>query len=353
MTSGEKNRTGDVPSLDALSVVIGTIYETALDAAAWPAALDAIRASTGGTAAWIAVHYPEQVRSEYQIEVGTNPDWQQRLRENYVAASPFMGVAHHLRAGDVVAVGDVVDYDEFLAGRFYREWAAPQCWPDIIMAVAAKSHERFSWLGICLSDRATPSQKAMVARLLPHLERALRISDLLEDSDTRASDLMAAVDGMASGMILLGTNLVVRGVNAAARRLLGELDGVTLAGERLSFAPHGPPAELAAALAAAQANKAGASILLDRAEGAGRIAAHVLPIARDHAGTAHAVAALFLADPVRARPATDGLVRCPVSPDAVRNTHTAGRARRQKSKGDRGGAGRVAAHGADSPQPVV
>ncbi len=169
--------------------------------------------AVGGDAVWLAVHYPDQIRSIYQIEVGTDPEWQRKLREHYVAASPFMGVTHHLDAGDIVAVGDVIDYAEFLEGRFYQEWAAPQGWPDIIMAVAAKERDRFSWLGICLSGRATADQKKMVAALLPHVARSLRISDLLEMREAEAADLAAAVESLSSGMLLVDAELELRGIN--------------------------------------------------------------------------------------------------------------------------------------------
>ena len=286
--------------LAAFGAVIGAIYETALDPLAWPAALEGIRGAVGGAATWIATHYPDQIRSVYQIEVGTDPAWQQKLRDHYVAASPFMGVTHHVQRGDVVAVGDVIEYDEFVAGRFYREWAAPQGWPDIIMAVAAKSRDRFSWLGICLPARATPAQKAMVTALLPHVSRALRISDVLEARDQQAADLLAAVESMASGMILIDGDSRVRGINTAARRLLSGLDGLTMADGRLILSGRGPAADLAAALtacAAGRIDKGGVSVLIDRDDDGAGIVAHVMPLSHKPDAQGEAVAALFLTDP--------------------------------------------------------
>jgi len=300
------SRDGD---LAAFGAVIGAIYETALDPLAWPAALEGIRTAVGGTATWIATHYPDQIRSVYQIEVGTDPAWQQKLRDHYVAASPFMGVTHHVRRGDIVAVGDVIGYDEFTAGRFYREWAAPQGWPDIIMAVAAKARDRFSWLGICLPARASPEQKLIVAALLPHVTRALRISDVLEERDQRAADLLAAVERMASGMILIDAQRVVRGINAAARRISGDVEGLSISNGRLILTDP----TLAAAIEACaegRADTGGVSVLLDRQGGEHGIAAHVMPLSRRIGdASTDAIAALFLTDPVQqGQPPMDSFV---------------------------------------------
>lgn len=301
------------PDLDAFGAVIGGIYECALDPGGWPAALEGIRAVVGGAAVWIAIHYPDQVRSVYQIEVGTDPEWQRRLREHYVAASPFMGVTHHLGAGDIVAVGDVIDYAEFTQGRFYQEWAAPQGWPDIIMAVAAKERDRFSWLGICLPARATHDQKKMVAALLPHVERSLRISDLMEMRKAESADLAAAVEGLSTGMVLVDAGLHVRGINPAAERMIGAAIGLSIEAGRLQLANRGAGADLAEAIAAGavdRLDRAGASILFDCPERELGLMVHVLPLAKPRGGGREAVAALFLTDPVApARPPMDGFVR--------------------------------------------
>src|SRR3954468_14907111 len=119
------------PALSGLTVerfseVVGRIYECALAPELWPEVLGEVCAGVGGEAGWIALHEPKLVRSSYPVEVGTDPAWQKRLAEEFVALSPFMGIVHHVRVGEVWSVADVIDYDQFRDGRFYREWSAPQ-----------------------------------------------------------------------------------------------------------------------------------------------------------------------------------------------------------------------------------
>jgi DNA-binding CsgD family transcriptional regulator/PAS domain-containing protein len=278
--------------------LIGDIYECVLEPGGWPAVLGRICATAGGAAAWIAVHYPGQVRSIYEIEVGTDPEQQRRLRTHYVAASPFIGAVHHVRVSDVISVEDVVDYDEFLAGRFYQEWAGPQGWPDLIMGVLTRDGERFTWLGLCLRERARPEHKARVAAILPHLERAIRISDLLEQRTAQAADLTALADSLTTGLILVDGDLRVRGINPAAERLLRSAGAMSVAAGRL----HPPRNEAGARLAEAvrrcadrTADAGGASVVLDGPAGEVGLLVHVLPLSRPRANRDQAaVAALFL-----------------------------------------------------------
>lgn len=289
-------------TLDGFGAIVGRIYECALDPTGWPAALDAIRTSVGGAAAWIAIHYPDQVRSVYQIQVGTDPEWQRRLREHYVAASPFIGITHHLPSGAVISVEDAIDYDEFLTGRFYQEWSAPQGWPDFILAIMAREPDRFSWLGICLTERASMTQKRRAGLFRPHVERALRISDLLEMKSTEAADLAAAVAGLATGMVLVDAELFVRGINPAAERLMAEAGWPAATPGLLRLPASAAGRELRRAVTASaegQLDRACTSVAFDRADGGIALMVDVLPLARALGGPRReAVAALFLTNPV-------------------------------------------------------
>lgn len=288
--------------MDRHDRLVGAIYRAVLEPDTWPQVIAGICSEVGGAAGWIALHYPSQVRSVYQIEFGTDPDRQRALREHYVAASPFIGITHHVALGDIVSVGDVIDYEEFTEGRFFREWARPQGWNDFILAVTALEADRFSWLGICLRERATAEQKRQIALLRPHVERALRISDLLEIKSAEAADLAAAVAGLATGLVLVDADLGVRGLNPAAERLLGHAGWPAFAAGRLRPPKSAAGAELRDAVASCadgRLDRAGASILFDGEDEGLGLLVHVLPLSRPlTAPESKAVAALFLTDPL-------------------------------------------------------
>ncbi len=280
--------------------LIGAIYECVIDPTGWPAVLARICAAVGGAAAWIAVHYPGQIRSIYEIEVGTDPEQQQRLRTLYVAASPFIGAVHYVARADILSVADAVDYDEFQAGRFYREWAEPQGWHDFILGVLAREADRFTWLGICMAERVQPEHKARVAGLLPHVERAVRISDLLKLRTDQAADLAAMAEGLATGMILVDGAAEVRGVNAAARQLISSHPELGLVNGRLRLPADAAGTAIRAAIQAcaeARQEASGATVLIEDEAGEGLLV-HVMPLTPPQDGrSGAAVAALFLTDP--------------------------------------------------------
>lgn len=293
---------------------MGRIYECALAPEAWPQVLLEICESIGARTGWIALHQPRLVRSSYPVEVGTDPAWQKKLAEEFVALSPFMGIVHHVRVGEVWSVADVIDYDQFLEGRFYRGWSQPQGIGDTIMGVLTKTPDAFSWLGVCLPVRAGAAQKDRVAQFLPHVERALRISQILEFRAAQSADLMAAVQGLPTGLVLVDAGMAVRGANPAAEQLMAETGALAIRQGRLVAARDEAGAQLMQALAAcagSRLDEAGVSVLFAGDEGRPNLLVQLTPLPRPHAqASGEAVAALFLSAPSEPKAApTEAFVR--------------------------------------------
>lgn len=302
-TPESETRRGDPPgwTVERFSELVGRIYECALAPELWPSVLGEICAGVGAQAGWIAMHQPKLVRSSYPVEVGTDPAWQKRLAEEFVGLSPFMGIVHHVRVGEVWSVADVIDYDQFLQGRFYREWSEPQGIDDTIMGVLTKTPDAFTWLGVCLPEPATAAHKALVGQFLPHIERTLRISEILDFRAAQSADLLAAVGALPTGIVLVDPGLAVRGANPAAERLMAETGALSIRGGRLVCARGEAGERLAQALAAcagARLESAGVSVLFPAAEGKTDLLVQLAPLPRPHANPGgEAVAALFLSAP--------------------------------------------------------
>lgn len=280
--------------------LIGDIYECVIDPARWPTTVARVISAVGGVAGWVAVHRPDRVLSTYQIEVGTDPEWQARLRQSYVPLSPYVCTAHYVSSGDILSVEDVVDYDEFTRGRFYREWAAPQGWPDLLFAVLSREADAFSFLGVCLPHRAGAAQKATAAVLVPHLERALRILDLLDRKDRQLDDLEAAVDKMATGVALADAQGGFLGINRSAEMLLGaHVEQLAVGAKRLRAGTSTAPLrDTIRACSIGAVPRDGATLLLSEGECA--LTVHVVPLpAGKSEQRSGAVAALFVTDPAR------------------------------------------------------
>ncbi len=289
------------PSIERFSETVGRIYECAMAPEMWPEVLAEVCTGVGGTVGWIATHEPLKVRSVYEVEAATDPYWQRRLGEEYVAVSPFIGITHHVQAGEVWSVADAIDYDEFLRGRFYREWSRPQGFDDTVMGVLSKDLQKFSWLGVCLPCRATEDHKTRLADFLPHVERALRISRLLEFRAAQATDLMAAVESLATGLVVVDGGLHVRGINSAAERVMRETGVLAVVDGQLRSIASQSGASISEALAACREgrlDRGGASVIVPARGSAGGLLVQIVPLPRATIGRpADAVAAVFLSGP--------------------------------------------------------
>ena len=176
---------GDL-SRGEFSDIVGSIYECAIDPAAWPATLERICDAMGAASSALAVHHLGHVRQNFEVQVRCDPDYQTLFRERYVAINPFVVAANFFKIGDVLSVGDVMDYDVFIKGRFYQEWAKPQGWHDNVVGILSKSGSKLGFFGVNLTNRATDEDKSVVTMFLPHLERAVAISDLLHFARRRS-----------------------------------------------------------------------------------------------------------------------------------------------------------------------
>ena len=176
-----------------------------------------------------------------------------------------------------------------------------------------------SWASAC-PGALSPEHKRAAASFTPHLDRALRILDLLDAGNRRLADLAATVGVLATGVVLVDARTGVRGVNPAAERLLG--GRAPPPGRRLHVAS-APPGRLDAAIARCAAGAmpfAGETMLVEADRGR-RLSVHVVPLPRtDAAWPDRAVAALFIADPdaIQSMPSHSVVERYGLTPTELR-----------------------------------
>src|SRR6266700_2311612 len=130
-----------------LTPLIASIYDAALDPALWGGALadiaEYVNGQTGGLLVKDSIH--ESVNAHWHT--GVDPHYMQLYATTYsslgpVAKSPMGAVEQ------ILSVPEMVPYDEFRASRFYREWARPQGWVDVAVAVLEKSPSGCAYMTI-------------------------------------------------------------------------------------------------------------------------------------------------------------------------------------------------------------
>jgi DNA-binding CsgD family transcriptional regulator len=202
----------------------------------------------------------------------------------------------------VISIGDVMDYDVFLKGRFFLEWAHPQGWQDNIVGILSKSGNKLGVFAVSLKRRATHEDKSAVSLFLPHVTRAVAISDLLQFRTAEVGRLTAAVDGLTTGVVFLSSDLKVLDINAAAERMTRERHAIAIESGRLLLPNSEMGRKLRSAVAACAHGRLDelriSTVVFEGRDGAPGLVTHVLPLAKSEGSLEGGpAAALFLTDP--------------------------------------------------------
>jgi DNA-binding CsgD family transcriptional regulator len=287
-----------------LPTLIGDIYDAVIDPTQRNEVLDKIAAFTGGHSGGLLSKHSLSKSDVLYCYVGADPNSLQVYSESYpkldpTADSPCFGVEQ------VVSATDLVPYEEFRRGRFYREWARPHGWVDVASAVIEKSATSCTFLSVVRHEAnglVDDEMRRRMALVIPHVRRALLIGQTIHRKQTEAVCFSDVLDGLSSGMILVDASGRIVHTNNAGHAILDAGDFLRAVCGRLVASDLAINAALREILVAANAGDAalgvkGIALPLTAHDGE-RYVAHVLPLtsgARREAGLAYnAVAALFI-----------------------------------------------------------
>jgi DNA-binding CsgD family transcriptional regulator/PAS domain-containing protein len=289
---------------EQLSALIGDIYDAALDPAQRTDVIEKIASFTGGHSGGLLSKHSLGHSEDLYCYIGADPESLQAYSESYPKLDPT-AEAHSFGVAQVVSATDLVPYEEFRRGRFYREWARPHGWVDVASAVIEKSATSCTFLSVArheASGMVDDEMRRRMALVIPHVRRAWLVGKTIMLGQAEAACFSDILDGLSAGMILVdGIGRVVH-ANAAGNAILGAADVLRTVHGRLVAGDAPTNAAFREILAAADGGDAaigvkGIALPLTAHDGE-RYVAHVLPLtsgARRHAGLAfNAVAALFV-----------------------------------------------------------
>jgi len=222
------------------------VYDSALAPARWPATLGAIAKAFDArrVALWTFMHGVDSggICFTHNLDQNVLEAWAQVSADQ----DPFVKAAIRRNLvvdGSAYNGSEMVPRDQLLNSRLYRDLWVPE---DIAHAcfgiVFAGTDGRQLPTGISLyrSPRDLPfdvSEVEMLRRLLSHLSRSLGVMFHLQDKEQQIASSQAALDRLASGVVLVDEHGGVQFANAAAERLLRRGDHV----RRVPRASRGSP----------------------------------------------------------------------------------------------------------------
>jgi DNA-binding CsgD family transcriptional regulator len=289
---------------ERLLALIGDIYDAALDPAQRVDVLEKIASFTGGHSGGLLSKHSLSNAENLYCYIGASPESLQAYSESHPRLGPA-GDPRSFGIEQIVSTTDLVPYDEFCRGRFYREWARPQGWVDVASAVIEKSSTSCTFLSVArheASGLVDDEMRRRMALIVPHVRRAYLIGKTINLRQAEAACFSDIMDGLSSGIILIDVNGRIVHVNAAGGAILGAGDFLREVYGRLVAGDAHVNEALRNVTAAADAGDAalgtrGVAMPLTARDGE-RYVAHVLPLTsgeRRRTGLVYnAVAALFV-----------------------------------------------------------
>lgn len=289
---------------EQLSALIGDIYDAVFDPTKRANVLDRIAEFAGGHSGGLLSRHALGKAENLYCYIGNEPESLQAYSESYpklnTAADPLsVGV------DQIVSTTDLMPYEEFRRGRFYRQWARPNGWVDIASAVIEKSATSCTFLSVARHEArgmVDDEMRRRMALVIPHVRRALLIGKTINHKEAEAVCFTDILDRLSAGMILVDANGRIVHANTAGTAILDAADFLRTVCGRLVASDTPVNAALRAILVAAGAGDTAIGVkgiaLPLTAHNGERYVAHVLPLtsgARRSAGlTYNAVAALFV-----------------------------------------------------------
>jgi DNA-binding CsgD family transcriptional regulator len=288
-----------------LSSVIADIYDAAIEPALWQQALASICNYLGGTTAALLWHDSAAQQAQVMHIFNDDPRYTKLYFEKYLSLNPFFPAAGFVEAGLVHSQRDIIPQQELEKTRFYKEWIEPQGIVDAVAVNLEVGITRASMINVRtdtsygLVDR---KMRERLALLVPHLQRAVAIGRLFDQSKVTEQVLTTTLDHVEAAVFLVGSDGTIAFANEPARRMLEEAALIRAPGNALHAVAGDTDRILhdifaSAAKGDASVGVRGVAVSLTSSSDE-RWFAHVLPLTsgrrQEAAQVNHAVAAVFI-----------------------------------------------------------
>jgi DNA-binding CsgD family transcriptional regulator len=300
---------------EIVSALVGSIYDTALDPALWPAALGKVSRFVGGPASGLyAKDATAKTGTIFYDDGGIDPHYVKLYFERYVKLDPSTTAHFFAEIDKPMSTVDFLPYDEFVETRFYKEWAQPQGLVDHVTAALDKSATSVAMFGVFRHERdglVDDEVRRRMTLIAPHMRRAVLIGRVIDLKNAEAASFADTLDGLAAGMLLVDADGRIVHANASGHAMLAAGDVLRAADRHLLASDAQADQALRTVFASAGSGDAavgitGIAVPLAARDGE-RYVAHVLPLTsgvRRQAGRSYrAAAALFVHKAALATPA--------------------------------------------------
>lgn len=288
------------------SATVEKIYDAAVDSTQWSNALDHVVELVGGSSA--AMHFGNADADNLALSrfysVGLSDEFNLGMAQYAEIWCLQVGVPFW-NVGEVHHLPDVLPREEFLNGRFYREFLRHQNQDDYIGMVALKDGPRFVPMAITTDKEvgAFPKHSVELVRLLArHICKAAKISFALELKSLNINMLETTLNSLSAGIFLVQGNGHIVFMNNAAERQMKRGNGINIRNNQIVPKDAAAAKHLLRSLSSVGQNEGATSVSIALPDELGGMLATILPLNNGQrqnlaVGAKPALYAVFVQDP--------------------------------------------------------
>ncbi|CAN1557028.1 Transcription regulator LuxR, C-terminal [Sphingomonadaceae bacterium] len=223
--------------LDNYDRVVSQIYEAALVPAHWDIALTSMIdffAPREWHVAFVVWERLDPPAGRFIGSTGVHPLARDAYLQHFTGRHEWSIRGHEMRLGDVVLSDQLIDRHDFKETKFYRHFLGP--WGYELAILGMLDRQGPDHMGIVCpgpSDCDPGNLPEAISMLIPHIQRAARISRRIGEADLRAATATDLIDSSPYCVIALGPGLELLMANSRAQALLDRGGGIKLHHGRL------------------------------------------------------------------------------------------------------------------------
>jgi DNA-binding CsgD family transcriptional regulator/PAS domain-containing protein len=282
----------DLPLIETISALIGSIYDCALDPDLWDTTLISIQEMLRAHNASLNTIDLVNGRTTLIRTVGIDPYWLERLPLHgaEIASWERLPIASELPPDEPQVFSRHLPADIREQSVALREWAGPQGLVDSMGLTLIKSPTRYAHLGLGRHRNHglyTEREVVLGRVLVPHIRRAVTIGDLIDMKAVETQRANQVLDALSAGVVLTDAEGKILHTNATAEAMMRAGTPIRGVGGTLRTNLPAATQELHAAIALADGQetalgKTGLAVRLT-SSGEPPMLAHVLPLKQSEA----------------------------------------------------------------------
>ena len=219
-----------LPSTDALSNLLGTLYDAASDASLWPAFLQRLAGITHSDSAALLLHDVTHDRHAVAVHSGADPEMLRLYGEYYGQRDVWVMKALATAGPTYVGTSEqLCSLSELARTEFFNDLLARYDIAHAMWNMARHSSSQMTNLGVYrdVKKGAFGDEDLVFLKFLaPHVQRAFQLHLQFSQLKSKNAELETALDLMPVGIVLLGPKGEIVLMNRAAAQFVSAHDGL-------------------------------------------------------------------------------------------------------------------------------